>query len=1447
MLFPYTTSNPSKEGVDKQNNRRSVSYDAQRIKLPSQSFKLQSTEALQQPRVASDSAMYSSSPYPQPILPFAKSHSSIPDQLQDAGSRKSLKASNANFSFSDQEDSLQEFLISPVQSDVFPYSKKPVVSPVLESPEAVGGDSTIVESGAPSPAKSGTASLSSNAIGSIIGSYDYSKSSLDLEKPKFLDEAPQLPFQPLLNLTSQPHSLSLRSPTPPSSTQQQQLPMSIPPPQQQFQPYPPTDFQSQAQQHTRQSSDASTISNGSEQVNKDMRFVRYAMNTQSPLVNASNKWQISNVIKWLDKHQFNNSWKETFRKNEISGNRFLELENFDKESVIWKQFSKFLQLDDDLNSVDRFIELLRMESSHEVPQPRKPSGGEISPLVIKYENRKSTPVYPKHTSTSSISSSNSSSSLQRPMSYIDPKSKDQLSSPSHHLFFKKHSRSTSNETKDAKKRYSSFDDNRLKNVPKGDKKNTGILSTLRKYGGDKISKNSKQRNSSYFPPLDPPPPLELNPDFSDRKISLDSTQSPKSTRSFSDELSLEKKYLPIQHRSNKSTPTQEISTQTTVLVSQDNNLFVPVVITDISNAKSQIIKALELINIGSITLHLTEFHHKEGEAIPDQLLPRILRLEGLLKFVIRQELKSPQEASTFSTTSSDSKSFITDGNKAYPATPQYLLQSVSDKKVDYWNFKDLSSISEVPGKIPVHDPTQNDNKSKQKEFPLKFPFVTTNKKASAVPHLQIDTSGVNNISKSPSSAGSSFRVLRKEGHEIDFDKRRKSPYEAKAPKIIANIYSSSMSDLKKSPISASTILALKDDHGLKNHDNKASPKNVLDSVSRTNSIIAKRAAPPPPGDRKIQIQRQDSILKNRSRSVSTKSIASNSFTSNSSLGSKKSSHESQCDSEDAFFVKPMTKKKGSLEKEESSTSSSKAEEEEDESDDDFFVKPIKRQSSPITAQDSDSDDDEDFFVKPINKKPSKMNIRPPVEVVYNNLEKYFPYTNLDKPIIDDSPASPLVQQNLPSLSSSSSSQAQPSSFLQPNQEQQVQFQRRPTISRTFSNANKSPIVSRNNENKEDPEDVLQPSLRVRRMKTIRGVANEARRKVLQMKQASPPNTFANLSRENSAKLTRSNTKMWGQKVVEVTSQEIEQGFVSKLRNKNGFFEEYAWIKGELIGRGSFGDVYLGFNVTTGEMLAVKQVTYMRNNKEAIEALNKEIETMKDLNHVNIVQYLGCEQQKNIYSLFLEYVAGGSIALCLKSYGKFEEPLIRFITKQVLLGLEYLHLNNIIHRDLKADNLLLEVDGTCKISDFGISKRSNDIYANNANMSMQGTIFWMAPEVIDSMAEGYSAKIDIWSLGCVVLEMFAGKRPWSNEAAISVIYKTGKEKLAPPIPEDIAHLVSPVAERFINRCFTIDPKLRPTAEELLNDPFVNAPECEFNFANTKLAEMIMYNSKRLCTR
>lgn len=92
------------------------------------------------------------------------------------------------------------------------------------------------------------------------------------------------------------------------------------------------------------------------------------------------------------------------------------------------------------------------------------------------------------------------------------------------------------------------------------------------------------------------------------------------------------------------------------------------------------------------------------------------------------------------------------------------------------------------------------------------------------------------------------------------------------------------------------------------------------------------------------------------------------------------------------------------------------------------------------------------------------------------------------------------------------------------------------------------------------------------------------------------------------------------------------------------------------------------------------------------------------------------------------------------------------------------------QDLKADNILVEQDGKCKISDFGISKRTNDINEQAMLTAMQGTVFWMAPEVVNAGKRGYNAKVDIWSVGCVVLEMWAGERPWRREEAMAVIVK-----------------------------------------------------------------------------
>ncbi|KAK5125114.1 hypothetical protein LTR85_000789 [Meristemomyces frigidus] len=361
---------------------------------------------------------------------------------------------------------------------------------------------------------------------------------------------------------------------------------------------------------------------------------------------------------------------------------------------------------------------------------------------------------------------------------------------------------------------------------------------------------------------------------------------------------------------------------------------------------------------------------------------------------------------------------------------------------------------------------------------------------------------------------------------------------------------------------------------------------------------------------------------------------------------------------------------------------------------------------------------------------------------------------------------------------------------------------------------------------------------------------------------------------SSSILRRKSTKMFGAKIEQVKPsrgsrlinnlETIPQDTipVANVQHVNKQAPErqptFKWMRGQLIGKGTFGRVYLGMNTTTGELLAVKQVevnpkapnTDPAKIREMVKALDIEIDTMQHLDHVNIVQYLGCEKKEFSISIFLEYISGGSVGSCLRKHGKFEEPVVSSLTRQTLNGLAYLHSEGILHRDLKADNILLDLDGTCKISDFGISKRSANPYNNDITNSMQGSVFWMAPEVIRAqsqalsvpagdgvdasyaMSQGYSAKVDIWSLGCVVLEMFAGRRPWSKEEAIGAIYKLGSLNQAPPIPDDVSSVVGPAALSFMYDCFTIPPGERPTAETLLRAPFCIF-DPNYNFLDTEL--------------
>lgn len=185
------------------------------------------------------------------------------------------------------------------------------------------------------------------------------------------------------------------------------------------------------------------------------------------------------------------------------------------------------------------------------------------------------------------------------------------------------------------------------------------------------------------------------------------------------------------------------------------------------------------------------------------------------------------------------------------------------------------------------------------------------------------------------------------------------------------------------------------------------------------------------------------------------------------------------------------------------------------------------------------------------------------------------------------------------------------------------------------------------------------------------------------------------------------------------------------------WEDSKWMKGALIGQGSFGSVYLALHAVTGELLAVKQVEMPSpgansqsdaRKKSMIEALKREISLLRDLRHPNIVQYLGCGSSSEYLNIFLEYVPGGSVQTMLNSYGALPEPLVRSFVRQILNGLSYLHNRDIIHRDIKGANILVDNKGTIKISDFGISKKleaTNILNGANNNKhrpSLQGSVF-----------------------------------------------------------------------------------------------------------------------------
>ncbi|WFD32788.1 mitogen-activated protein kinase kinase kinase [Malassezia sp. CBS 17886] len=257
-----------------------------------------------------------------------------------------------------------------------------------------------------------------------------------------------------------------------------------------------------------------------------------------------------------------------------------------------------------------------------------------------------------------------------------------------------------------------------------------------------------------------------------------------------------------------------------------------------------------------------------------------------------------------------------------------------------------------------------------------------------------------------------------------------------------------------------------------------------------------------------------------------------------------------------------------------------------------------------------------------------------------------------------------------------------------------------------------------------------------------------------------------------------------------------------------------WHKGALIGAGSFGNVFLGMNAKTGLLMAVKQVQLPSRDNETtqrqrymVESLESEIELLKTIEHPHIVQYLDSFADGDFLNIFLEYVPGGSVVALLRSYGAFEEPLVQNFVRQILYGLRFLHARGIIHRDIKGANILVDNKGGVKISDFGISKK-----VESGACVLQGSVYWMAPEVVKQTA--YTYKADVWSLGCLVVEMFSASHPWPHLDQMQALFQIGMSK-RPDLPEDI----SAIASSFLQRALEVDVEQRPNAEALLEHPLL----------------------------